>query len=172
MEFSPLSGCIMGTRCGNIDPTIINYLNQKFGYSIEKIFEILNKKSGLLGIAGSNNMIDILQGAKQDNSDCSIALDMFCTSVAEHMSKGIIALGEQPKQIVFSGGIGENSSVVRNIILKKLSPILSGILIDENKNLSNNTIISTEDSFVDVYVIHVNEELEISLEAAKLLENR
>lgn len=172
MEFSPLSGCIMGTRCGNIDPTIINYLNQKFGYSIEKIFEILNKKSGLLGIAGSNNMIDILQGAEQDNSDCSLALDMFCTSVAEHMSKGIIALGEKPKQIVFSGGIGENSSVVRNIILKKLSPILSGILIDENKNSSNNTIISTEDSFVDVYVISVNEELEISLEAAKLLENR
>lgn len=117
MEFSPLSGCMMGTRSGSVDPALIPYLEKTHGLTAKDTLEILNKQSGLFAIAGTSNMLEILAGAENGNFSCSFALDLFCQSIAENIAKGIIALGKRPKQIVFTGGIGENSELVGNKIL-------------------------------------------------------
>ena len=129
-------------------------------------------------------MIDILNGAVNNSFSCICALDMFYTSIAENIAKAIISLGEKPKQIVFTGGIGENSDVVRYKILDKLTPLIGNIHLDIIKNTLNEYIITKstslvsvnegfsspkKDSGISVYVIKANEELEIALEAAKLL---
>lgn len=170
MEFGPLSGCIMGTRSGNIDPTVLYHLCHEHNFPINQLFRILNSESGMYALTQKSNMLEIVDGAQSNDQKCALALEMFCISVANYMSNAVVALGEKPKQIVFSGGIGENSDIIRKKILRKLSPILSGILIDDSRNHQNKTIISTEDSFITVYVIKVNEELEIAYEAEKLLD--
>ena len=170
MEFGPVSGCIMGTRSGTIDPTILYHMCHNHNYPINQLFRVLNSESGLYAITGKNNMIDVIEGAKANEDKCILALEMFCISVVEYLANAVVALGEKPKQIVFSGGIGENSDIIREKILKKLSPILSGILLDDSRNAEDNVIISADDSFIPVYVIPVNEELEIAYEAEKLLD--
>lgn len=184
MEFSPLSGCIMGTRSGSIDPTVVQFLCKKYDCTIEQVMSILNNDSGLYALTGYSNMIDILNGLENNNHSCIFALDLFCESLAENIAKAIIYLGERPKQIVFSGGIGENSDIVRYKILEKLTPIIGNINLDVIKNTKNEYIITQSASLVSVngefsspkknseiavYVIKANEELEIALEAAKLL---
>ncbi len=184
MEFSPLSGCIMGTRSGSVDPTIVQFICKKYNCTTNQVMSILNNESGLFALTGYSNMIDILNGAVNNSFSCICALDMFYTSIAENIAKAIISLGEKPKQIVFTGGIGENSDVVRYKILDKLTPLIGNIHLDIIKNTLNEYIITKstslvsvnegfsspkKDSGISVYVIKANEELEIALEAAKLL---
>lgn len=173
MGLTPLQGLIMGTRSGSIDPTIIQFLIENCGYSVDEATDELNKNAGLKGLTGSNHMLDIQNGAQEGNKDCILALEMFCTSVVEHMLAGALAIGGKDKvrQLVFSGGIGENSDVVRAKVLEKLSLMLDGISLDEKANRENAQIISTPDSRITVYVIKVNEELEMALEAEKLLKS-
>ena len=114
-------------------------------------------------------MIDILKGVENSDEKCLFALATFCSSVAENMAKAIVSLGEKPKQIVFTGGIGENSPVVRKEIIRMLSPILNGICLSDTANSENCFEITHKCSPVTIYVINANEELEIALEAAKLL---
>lgn len=169
MEFSPLSGCIMGTRSGNIDPAVIQHLHNKFGYDINDILSTLNKESGLYAFTGQGNMLDILNGVERYNDDCIFALTAFCHSVAENMAKAIVSLGDKPKQIVFTGGIGENSPVVRKEIIRMLSPVVNGISLSDTANCENCFEITHKCSPIPIYVINANEELEIALEAANLL---
>lgn len=169
MEFSPLSGCMMGSRCGTIDPTIISYLCNNYNYTVDEVINKLNKNSGLLAICGTNNMIEILKGVEQGREDCIEALDMFCSSIADNMSVAINHLGEDVKYIVFSGGIGENSPLVRQKVLDKMSPTLHYIVIDDNANQNNASLISCKHSPLGIYVIPTNEELEIAIESSKLI---
>lgn len=169
MEFSPLSGCIMGTRAGNIDASVIQYICNTYNYSVTEALDVLNKDSGLLALCGTNNMIEVLAGVKHGNTACSLAFKMFCDSVADNMSIAIRRLGRPPKQIVFSGGIGENSGLVRETIINMLSPVLPGITLYDAANQYNKKLISRKTSPVKVYVIPANEELEIAIESSKLV---
>ena len=169
MEFSPLSGCIMGTRSGNIDPAVIQHLHNKFGYSINYILSTLNKKSGLYSFTEKSNMVDILKGVENSDEKCIFALTAFCCSIAENIAEALISLRKKPEQIVFTGGIGENSPLVRKEIIRMLSPILNGICLSDTANSENCFEITYKCSSITIYVINVNEELEIALEAAKLL---
>lgn len=172
MEFSPLTGTIMGTRSGSIDPTIVQFLHENFGYSVDKILDILNKESGLLALTGTNNMIEIIEGVDNGDKRCIFALDYFCNSIAQNMSQAIVALGEIPKQIVFTGGIGENSSIVREKILTYLKPIIGTICYPTLPISASTGFFSgfkKKSNSTEIYVIKTNEELEIALEAQSLL---
>lgn len=173
MEFSPLSGCMMGTRSGSVDPALIPYLEKTHGLTAKDTLEILNKQSGLFAIAGTSNMLEILANAENGNSNSIFAIDLFCQSIAENMAKAMISLGKKPKQIIFSGGIGENSEIVRNKILEFLKPFIGEFDFNSSsrygvsvKGLLNNLKVEQKP---EVFVIKTNEELEIALEASELL---
>ena len=170
MEFSPLSGCIMGTRSGSIDPAVVQYLCNNYNYTVDEVLSILNSSSGLFSICGSNNMLEILDGMQNGKEECILAFDMFCDSIAENIAKCAFHLWDFPRQIVFSGGIGENSDIVREEILKRLPPHITGnIYLDMEANRDNSIKISCSKSAVNVYVIPANEEWEIAKEASELL---
>lgn len=169
MGVSPGGGCVMITRSGNIDPAIISLICKIKKCSVEEACAMLTTKSGMYGICGRNSMLDVLDGVEKGDQDCIDAYDVFCDSVAKNISNCVIDLEESPKQIVFSGGIGENSDVVREEILKRVSPVLKNIYLDNEANKANSTKISTSDSSVDIYVIPTDEELEIATQAYELL---
>ena len=163
----------MVTRSGSVDPALIPYLEKTHGFTAKDTLEMLNKQSGLFAIAGTNNMIEILDSAENGNSNCIFAIDLFCQSIAENMAKAMISLGKKPKQIVFSGGIGENSEIVRNKILEFLKPFIGEFDFNSSsrygvsvKGLLNNLKVEQKP---EVFVIKTNEELEIALEASELL---
>lgn len=135
MGFTPLEGLMMGTRSGSIDPAIVIYLMQKGNMSVEKVNEILNKKSGLLGISGvSNDLRDILKAANNGNQRAQIAIEMFCYRVRKYIG-GYMTTLDGVNAIVFTGGIGENSPEVRERTIIGLEWI--GIEYDKEKNYSH-----------------------------------
>jgi acetate kinase len=159
MGFSPLEGLMMGTRSGDIDPEIIFYLS-KF-MDLESIDIMLNKKSGLKGIAGDNNIKNILQ---RNDKLSKLAIDMFVNRIRKYLGAYMIELG-RVDAVIFTGGIGENSSLIRKKVTQNLENY--GILIDDEKNRENNLIISKGE--LKVMVIPTNEELQIAKEAVELL---
>jgi acetate kinase len=159
MGFSPLEGLMMGTRCGDIDPEIIFYLS-KF-ISIDSIDVMLNKESGLKGIAGDNNLKNI---EKRKDKLAKLAIDMFVSRVRKYVGAYMIELG-RVDAVIFTGGIGENSSLIRKKVTQNLENY--EIIIDKEKNKKNSVIIST--GKVNVMVIPTNEELQIAKEAFELI---
>jgi acetate kinase len=135
MGFTPLEGLVMGTRCGDIDPAIVLYMQRDLGFSVKKIDEVLNKKSGLLGICSSSDIRDILQS---DDDKSKLAIDMMVRRVKKYIGSYMALLG-RVDAIVFSGGIGENSAYIRDKIM--------------DNNLAGET---------PVLVIKTDEELEIA----------
>jgi acetate kinase len=165
MGFTPLEGLVMGTRCGDIDPAITFYLMQK-GYSADELNNLLNKKSGLLGISGiSNDMRNLFEAREKGDERARIAIDIFCYRLKKYIGSYLAALG-RTDAIVFTGGIGENNFQVRAECLRGLEHL--GIKLDENANsgLSDGKelLISEPDSLVKVFVIPTNEELQIALD--------
>jgi len=114
MGFTPLEGLVMGTRCGDIDPAIVLYMQRDLGFSVKKIDEVLNKKSGLLGICSSSDIRDILQNG---DAKSKLAIDMMVRRVKKYIGSYMALLG-RVDAIVFSGGIGENSSYIRDKIME------------------------------------------------------
>jgi len=113
MGFTPLDGIIMGTRCGTIDPAIVEFIAQKEGISLSEVNDILNKKSGVLGISGiSSDFRDLENAANEGNEDAALALDMFAYSVTQYIGRYMAAMGGCDA-IVFTAGIGENNSNMR-----------------------------------------------------------
>ncbi len=172
MGFTPLEGLTMGTRCGNIDPSIIDFIMKKENMTISQVMNILNKKSGLLGISGvSSDARDVEDAAfKQNNDRAKLALEKFSNVVKKHLG-GYIALMDGVDAIVFTAGIGENSPETREIICKDLEHI--GIIIDDEKNKVRGKIaqISSDDSKVKVFVIPTNEELMIAKDTMQIVNN-
>jgi len=163
MGFTPLGGTIMGTRCGSLDPSIIFYLMKHEKFGIDEVYEMLNNKSGLLGISGiSNDIRDIL---KSKNRKARLALDVFCYNAAKWIG-AYAAILDGMDAIVFTGGIGENNPEVRKKILEHFSHL--GLKIDNAKNRTNSGIISANNSKVAVYVIHCDEKQEMLEEAGTL----
>ncbi len=169
MGFSPLEGLVMGTRPGDLDPEIPLYIMEKEGISTSEMLSLLNKHSGVLGISGiSSDMRKLLES---EDHAAALAIDVFCLRIKKYIGSYIGVLNGCDA-IVFTGGIGENSSVIRNKILSELD--VFGIKIDEEKNSSVSRQlreISDHEAKTRVFVIPSNEELMIAREAFALLSN-
>ncbi len=174
MGFTPLEGLMMGTRCGDIDPTIIDFLHHKEGSSIDEIFNMLNKRSGLLGISGlTNDMRDLqVEIAEHQDRRAQLAIDMFCARIVKYVGAYLTAMNGADA-ICFSAGIGENAPDVRAKVCEHLEFL--GVEID--KKLNNKMIrgkegvVSTPDSKLQVFVIPTNEELVIARDTCRVVLN-
>jgi acetate kinase len=168
MGFTPLAGVMMGTRTGDIDPSLIPYLMEKTGiYSTQEMNNIFNNKSGLLGISGiSSDMRDIIAARKEGKKEAILAFDMFANRVKKYIGQYFAVLNGADA-IIFTAGIGENSAVVRLKILEEMDWF--GIEIDESKNLPGvEGVISASSSKVKILVIPTDEELVIARDVQRL----
>ena len=162
MGFTPLEGLIMGTRSGDIDPAIVEFIADKEGITVQEVNTILNKKSGILGISGiSSDMRDVLEAAEEGNERAMLALKAFAHRVRLYIG-AYIAEMNGVDAIVFTAGVGENSIPMRDIICNDLGNL--GIKLDvvKNKVRGKELIISRDDSPVKVLLIPTNEELMIA----------
>ena len=169
MGLTPLEGVVMGTRSGNIDPAIIEFIAKKENLDIVGIMNVLNKKSGLQGMSGvSSDMRDIDDAIAAGNEDAKNAFDVLCYGIAKFVG-GYVAAMNGVDAIVFTAGIGENDCKVRAAVCSYLGYL--GITIDENANgkRGEEMVISTADSKVKVAVIPTNEELAICRETVALV---
>lgn len=171
LGFSPLGGLIMGTRSGDIDPSIIFYLHEKLGYNMNDINTLLQKKSGMLGLTGYSDLRDIQNQAAQGNKACQLALQMNAYRIKKYIGSYASILNGLDA-IVFTAGIGENSDVIRALVCEELDFL--GIVLDKEKNEKRShgiRAIHQENSKVKILVIPTNEELEIAKQAMSLVEN-
>ena len=162
MGFTPLVGLPMGTRCGDLDAGVIQYLMNKYGYSIDEMLNILNKQSGVLGVSGvSSDFRDLDKAAAEGNERAKLALDMFHYWVAK-VAGSYVAAMNGVDAIVYTAGVGENSSATRAAISEYFGYL--GVKIDPvaNSKRGEDIKISTPDSKVKVFVIPTNEELVIA----------
>lgn len=168
MGLTPLAGLLMGTRCGDIDPAIVSYVMGKENLGIDEIDNFLNKKCGVLGVSGvSSDFRDIGAAAEQGNYRAQLALNMFEYYIQKYIGSYVAAM-DGVDAIVFTAGIGENSSSIRAAICDKMNYI--GVSIDEEKNKIRGVEvdISKADARCRVLVIPTNEELMIALDTLEL----
>jgi acetate kinase len=168
LGFTPLEGLVMGTRCGDIDPSLPTYLIEQLGYSVSEVSELLNKKSGLLGISELSNDCRIIeQQANDGNQQAQLALDMFIYRLVKYIGAYIAVVGPLDA-LVFTGGIGENSAYVRENTINQLTHL--GLQLDPDKNLQmrfgQSGLISHTHS-KPIFVIATNEEWVIAKDTIK-----
>lgn len=169
MGMTPMEGLVMGTRCGDMDPTIVEYLAHSLNKSLEEVMVILNKKSGVLGISGvSSDFRDLDKASNEGNERAKLAVEVFGYRTAKYIGSYIAAMNGVDA-IVFTAGLGENNIVVREQVLNHFGYM--GITLDKEANQirGEEKIISTPDSKVTVAVIPTNEELAIAHETVALL---
>lgn len=169
LGFAPSNGLIMGTRSGDIDHSLIFYLVETLGYKLEDVKTMLNKQSGMLGLTGFSDLRDIQRETEIGNAHCHLALEMNAYRVKKYIGAYTAAMNGVDA-IVFTAGIGENSSVLRKMICNEMNYL--GVELDTAKNeqRSDDVLeISKEDSRVKVLVIRTNEELEIAKQSYGLV---
>ena len=169
MGMTPMEGLVMGTRCGDMDPTIVEYLAHSLNKSLEEVMVILNKKSGVLGISGvSSDFRDLDKASNEGNERAKLAVEVYSYRTAKYIGSYIAAMNGVDA-IVFTAGLGENNIVVREQVLNHFGYM--GITLDKEANQirGEEKIISTPDSKVTVAVIPTNEELAIAHETVALL---
>ncbi len=170
MGLTPLQGLIMGTRCGDIDPAIIEFLAHKENKSIDEIMAVLNKKSGVLGLSDnlSSDFRDLEEGYHKGDENAIRALKTFCYNVAKYIGAYAAAMNGVDV-ICFTAGVGENAAIVRTFVCEYLGYL--GVKIDQEANgkRGEDTVISTVDSRTSVLVIPTNEELAIARETVRLV---
>ncbi|MFT8668973.1 MAG: acetate kinase [Liquorilactobacillus hordei] len=156
MGFTPLTGLTMGTRAGDVDPSIIPYLMKKLSLDLDDVLLMLNKESGLLGVSGlSSDMRDLLANSEQEQ--IKLAIDIFINRIVKYVGSYYAELGGLDV-LVFAGGIGENNRELRKIIVKKLQVL--GLKINQEANEANaEGVISAKDSAAKIMVVPTNEEL-------------
>jgi acetate kinase len=169
MGMTPLEGLVMGTRSGDIDPAILGFVGGKEGLSLDEVETLLNKQSGLLGISGLTNDMRVLEGEFKDHDDrrARLAIEIFCYRARKYIGAFLAAMGGADA-IVFTGGIGENSSAVRARICEGLA--WAGLTLDDDKNkkaIGCESVISSEDSRLAAYVIPTDEELLIARDTVR-----
>jgi len=135
MGFTPLEGLIMGTRSGDIDPAILLYLSREYGYSIDQLDSMLNKKSGLLGICHQNDMRQIHIMIKEGNKEAKLALEMFVYRIKRYIGSYYAILGGVDA-LVFTGGIGENDTITKDLILEGLPFNIPSLVIKTDEELA------------------------------------
>lgn len=167
MGFTPLEGLLMGTRSGDLDPSLILYIMGKEGLTVGEASTLLNKHSGLIGISGeSSDMREILSAVKDNQQRSKWAFEIFCYRIKKYVGAYTAAMGGLDA-LVFTGGIGENSKEIREEVCKEMEFL--GIHLDDLKNENSEEIISSENSKVSVMRISTNEELVIALDTAKIV---
>ncbi len=167
MGFTPLEGLLMGTRSGDLDPSLILYIMGKEGLSLSEAGTLLNKHSGLIGISGeSSDMREIQDALKEGHKRAGYAFDIFCYRIKKYIGAYAAAMGGLDA-LVFTGGIGENSALVRETVCSNLDFL--GINIDTSGNNNHEEIISSAESRVKVLRIPTNEELVIALDTAQIV---
>jgi len=172
MGLTPLEGLVMGTRSGSIDPAIMEYVAKKDNLDLPGVMNVLNKKSGLLGMSGvSSDMRDLEAAAADNNKDAKNAFDVLTYDIIKYVG-GYVAAMNGVDAIVFTAGIGENDGNVRAAVVKNLGYL--GVTLDEeaNKKRGEEVVISTPDSKVKVAVIPTNEELAICRDTVALVKGK
>ncbi|AIT09701.1 acetate kinase [Candidatus Francisella endociliophora] len=164
MGLTPLDGLVMGTRSGEIDPSVFAYLSDNLGWDITEITNMLNKKSGLLGLCGHNDMREVSELAASGDESAKFAIDVFCHRIAKFVGSYLVYF-KNFDGLVFTGGIGENAKNIRENVISKLANL--GFEIDHDKNAKSETFINTENSH-KIMVIATNEELMIAQETQVL----
>ncbi len=172
MGFTPLPGPLMGTRCGDIDPAIVTFLMDKEGFSTKDMDNVMNKKSGALGVSQlSSDFRDIENAAAEGNKKAQLVTDMFIYDIKKLIGAYAAAMGGVDA-IVFTAGIGENNGEYRAAMVEGLE--FMGVKIDAeaNKTRGKDAVISAADSKVKVMVIPTNEELMIALDTKEIVEGK
>lgn len=169
MGLTPLAGLVMGTRCGDIDPAIMEYIAKKEDLDITGVMNVLNKKSGVQGISGvSSDFRDLEQGMEEGNERCKDALQVFCYNVAKYIGAYAAAMNGVDA-IAFTAGIGENAPLVREWVLDRLGYLGAELDKEANQKRGENNLISTAASKIKVAVIPTNEELAICRDTVALV---
>ena len=169
MGLTPLAGVPMGTRSGDIDAAVVQFICNKYGMSVDDCLNMLNKKSGVLAVSGvSSDFRDLEAGAAEGNENCRLALDKFCYEVAKYVGAYAAALNGLDV-LTFTAGVGENGPDTRAAVCSYLGYL--GVKLDEEKNQcrGKEMLISTPDSKVQVWVVPTNEELMIAQDTAELV---
>ncbi len=170
MGFSPLSGLVMGTRSGDIDPSIIFHLINQLGYDPEQVNTLLNKRSGMLGLTGFSDMRDLGKAVREGNRDAALALEIYTYRIKKYIGSYAAVLNGLDA-IVFTAGVGENDVHTRQLICNEMQFL--GIHLDEEKNKISTTAtreINSSVSPVKILVVPTNEELEIAKQCYELLQ--
>ena len=169
MGFTPLAGIMMGTRSGDIDPSIISYVCDTENVTVEEVINVLNKQSGFLGLSGkSSDFRDVWAGVEEGDERCKLAVDKYVKAVVDYIASYYVELGGCD-MLVFTAGLGENAIPVRKMICDSLKVL--GVEIDDKKNevRGEEIKLSTDKSKVEVYVIPTNEELMIAEDTYNLI---
>lgn len=167
MGFTPLAGLMMGTRCGDIDPSILPFLATKEQLPAMDLAKMMNEQSGILGVSElSSDVRDLLQASSEGNERARLALDMYTSKIRQTIGAYAAELGGVD-ELVFTAGVGENSGVIRQMCCDKLQCL--GVELSEHKNSGNEALISSSNSRVKVRVIPTNEELMIAKDTYKLI---
>ncbi len=166
MGLTPLDGLMMGTRCGSIDPSILEYVCKEANMTIEEATNVLNKQSGFQGVAGAADCRDVESLMAEGSEDASLAYSMYCDRIAKYIAEYYLELGGKVDSIIFTAGVGENGFGVRKEVLDRLNPL--GIYINEEINEKiasfkdiHEGIISSQESKVEVRVLPTDEEIMI-----------
>ncbi|MDD2391352.1 MAG: acetate kinase [Bacilli bacterium] len=169
MGLTPNAGLIMGTRCGDIDATIIPYIMDKTGLSIEEVTNIMNKESGLLGISGiSSDSRDIEEGIKDGNERCVLAQKMYVRRIIDYIAKYYFEMNGVDA-IVFTAGVGENSLLTRAQVIEGLEVMGIKLNGEANNSRGREVKITSEDSKIPCYVIPTDEEIMIAKDTFELI---
>lgn len=170
MGLTPLEGLVMGTRSGDLDPAIIFHLHDSLGYSVDEINTMLTKESGLAGLTEVTSDCRFVEDNYGQKEEATRAMDVFCHRLAKYVASYTATLDGQLDAITFTGGIGENSAPIREMVLNRLK--FFGIEVDSEKNLKarfgGEGVITTDNSRVPAMVISTNEELVIAEDTARL----
>lgn len=172
MGFTPLEGLLMGTRCGDLDASILPFIMEKENLTPAQVDTLMNKKSGLLGISGlSSDMRDIEDAAMAGNEKAKLALDMFCLRLVKYIGAYIAEMGGADA-IVFTGGIGQNSPIVRALTCANLGCLGLELDTEKNDNLKRGSVgeVSKSSSKLKIWVIPTNEELMIARDTVSCME--
>ncbi|QJD96813.1 acetate kinase [Mucilaginibacter robiniae] len=170
MGFGPLSGLIMGTRSGDIDATVVFYLVNQLGYDIDQVSNLLNKRSGMLGLTGQSDMRDITQAIESGDENAKLAYDMYAYRIKKYIGSYAAVLNGLDA-IIFTAGVGENDALVRELVCTDLEYL--GIRLNKEENqIRSKQIhdISAADSTVKILVVPTNEELEIARQCYDLVQ--
>ncbi len=170
MGLTPLAGLIMGTRCGDIDPSVLSYMSEKTGMDIHQINNYLNKESGFKGLTGSNDLRDVTAMIEQGDEKAKLAYEMMAYRLQKYIGAYYAILG-RVDAIIFTGGIGENDALTRRMTCQNLDHL--GIKLDEDKNsVRTDGIVdlSHASSKIKILKIPTNEELEIALQTKAIIE--
>jgi len=166
MGLTPLEGLMMGSRCGDLDPAVVLYLMDELGLTTSEVTDLLNNKSGLLGLCGKSDMRDIIATAEKGDERSQVAIEVFVYRIQKYIGAYVAAMNGIDI-IVFTGGIGENSPYIRQRVAANLGYL--GAKIDREKNDSSATVFSSDTSCVTLMTIPANEEMVIAQHTYNML---